>query len=150
MRLSKNFDLEELTTTTHTGLKIRNFTESKQFLRALQAVAKDLLQPIRDHFGPIQVTSGFRGKSLNELVGGSATSQHCVGEAADFIVNGLGHEAGQLEVMKWIVRDSGIVYRQLLIERGCLHISLPHMDGRDGEVARYDVPTKTKVPLDLR
>ena len=31
----------------------------------------------------IKVTSGYRGRKLNEKVGGSSTSQHCTGEALD-------------------------------------------------------------------
>jgi len=148
-RLSKSFTFEELTSTSRADLLEANRAEARGHLKALRAVATDLLQPIRDHFGPLVVSSGYRGKALNAAVGGSATSQHCAGEAADFNVVGKTDEAGQLEVMRWVVKESGIRFRQLLLERGCIHISLPHMDAQDGEVARYDVPTKTKVRLTL-
>lgn len=149
VRLSKSFTLDELTTTQLAQHLEANRYEALNHLPALKAVATDLLQPIRDHFGPVRVTSGYRGKALNAAVGGSASSQHCKGEAADFNVDGYEDEAGQLKVMRWVVKESGIKFRQLLLERGCIHISLPHMAAGDGEVARYDVPTKTKVRLEL-
>jgi len=42
-----------------------------------------ILQPIRDHFGPIRILSGYRGLKLNEAVGGSEASMHRYGQAAD-------------------------------------------------------------------
>lgn len=50
----------------------------------VQEFCRTVLQPLRDKVGkPITVSSGYRCKKLNELVGGSATSQHVTGEAAD-------------------------------------------------------------------
>ena len=44
-----------------------------------------LLQPIRNKFGAIKITSGFRCKRVNQLVNGSLTSNHLYGFAADII-----------------------------------------------------------------
>lgn len=44
-----------------------------------------LLQPIRDKFGPITVTSGYRNNQLNKLVGGVSNSNHLYGCAVDII-----------------------------------------------------------------
>ena len=47
----------------------------------------DLLQRIRDHFGqPVTITSGYRTASHNTKVGGSKSSQHLLGRAADIQV----------------------------------------------------------------
>lgn len=47
----------------------------------------DLLQRIRDHFGqPVTITSGYRTASHNAKVGGSRSSQHLLGRAADIQV----------------------------------------------------------------
>lgn len=43
------------------------------------------LQPIRDKFGAIKITSGYRCEELNKLVKGSSTSNHLQGNAADII-----------------------------------------------------------------
>ena len=46
-----------------------------------------LLQDIRDHFGvPVVITSGYRTASHNARVGGSKSSQHLLGRAADIQV----------------------------------------------------------------
>ena len=49
-----------------------------------------LLQCIREHFGkPVTITSGYRTASHNAKVGGSKSSQHLLGRAADFYVEGV-------------------------------------------------------------
>ena len=46
-----------------------------------------LLQQIRDHFGrPVVITSGYRTGTHNTAVGGSKSSQHLLGKAADIQV----------------------------------------------------------------
>ena len=49
-----------------------------------------LLQCIREHFGkPVTITSGYRTAEHNAAVGGSKSSQHLLGRAADFYVEGV-------------------------------------------------------------
>ena len=49
-----------------------------------------LLQCIREHFGkPITITSGYRTAAHNAAVGGAKSSQHLLGRAADFYVEGV-------------------------------------------------------------
>ena len=49
-----------------------------------------LLQCIREHFGkPLHITSGYRTAAHNAAVGGSKTSQHLLGRATDFYVEGV-------------------------------------------------------------
>ena len=46
-----------------------------------------LLQAIREHFGKaVTITSGYRTAAHNAAVGGSKSSQHLLGRAADFWV----------------------------------------------------------------
>lgn len=48
------------------------------------------LQKIRNHFGrPVHITSGYRTAEHNAAVGGSKSSQHLLGRAADFWVEGV-------------------------------------------------------------
>ena len=53
-----------------------------------------LLQSIRDHFGaPVVITSGYRTAAHNKAVGGSKSSQHLLGRAADIQVTDTSVEA---------------------------------------------------------
>lgn len=47
------------------------------------ALCKNVLEPLRAKTGPITITSGYRCKELNELVGGAPNSQHMKGQAVD-------------------------------------------------------------------
>ena len=108
MNLSAHFTLAELTRTSSGQPNVPNAAETK----ALAALCSSLLEPLRAKFGPVSIHSGFRSKAVNEAIGGSKTSQHMKGEAADF------HCAdAQLEdVMRWIVTESGLKYGQVILE----------------------------------
>ena len=131
-KLSPHFTFEELTTTNNELLLLENRREAKNYKNSLTRIAKELLEPIRIEFGPITINSGFRTKKLNESVGGSSTSQHCNGEAADFNVKGKQSREGRIEVIKWIIKNIKN-FGQCLLERGVIHISL----GTKKEVAEY-------------
>lgn len=85
MKLSKSFTLAELTV-TGTGL---NNTPPPAELECLRDLCEHVLQPLRDATGvPIVVSSGYRSQSVNAAVGGAASSQHRLGQAADFNLAG--------------------------------------------------------------
>lgn len=79
-----NFTIEELTYSKTAEEHCINNSPNEEERQNLEKLIQTILQPIRDKFGsPIKVNSGFRCKELNKLVGGSKTSQHLKGEAAD-------------------------------------------------------------------
>ena len=123
MKLSPNFTLEELCASTKAKeLQIINQVTDAVHLQALKALAKEVLQPIRDlHGDPVTVTSGYRQPDLNKALGGSPTSQHPKGEAADITVGG---PADNKDLFEQIAR-SDIPYDQLICEFGSewLHVS---------------------------
>lgn len=55
-----------------------------EHVKNLTALVDNVLDPLRTWYGkPIRVNSGFRCLALNKAVGGSNTSQHVAGQAAD-------------------------------------------------------------------
>lgn len=85
MLLSENLSLAEVVkSNTAKRLGIDN-NPTPEHLENLKLVAKHIFQPIREHFKkPINVSSGYRSKALNDATPGSSpTSQHCTGEALD-------------------------------------------------------------------
>ena len=70
-----------------------------------------ICQPVRDHFGKVVgINSGYRSPELNTAVGGSKTSQHCNGQAADFEIQGLAN----YDLAKWV--EANLIYDQLILE----------------------------------
>lgn len=84
MNLTKNFTLEEMLRSSTADKKGIDNTPSKEVKANLRELCEKVLQPIRDAWGaPLIVTSGYRCPELNKAVGGSSTSQHKFGSAAD-------------------------------------------------------------------
>ena len=80
-QLSKNLSLKEVVK-SNTAIKrgIDN-NPSNEHLNALKQVAIKIFQPCRDYFAkPIYISSGYRSEELNNIIGGSKTSQHSKGE----------------------------------------------------------------------
>lgn len=111
-KYSENFPRwEMLKSQSATRLAIKNEPDGIQE-ENLKALAENVLQPVRDQFGPIKVTSGFRSVELNTAIGGSKTSQHCKGEAADF--EAWAPEVSNYEIAKWI--SENLEFDQLILE----------------------------------
>lgn len=70
--------------------QVNNISEDAQLSQVLgniKALVLNVLDPLRAMIGrPIIITSGYRSQRVNELVGGSKTSQHLSGKAADIHV----------------------------------------------------------------
>ena len=116
IQLSKNFYLDEFTrsqTAERHGIDMDVPVGSPVFV-SLERLCYTILQPVRDALGPVNISSGYRPLELNKLIGGSLTSQHRFGEAADFTV--VGHTP--LEVCNWIADNLPLVYHQLIHEFG--------------------------------
>lgn len=80
----KHFTLRELIKSDTAIRKGIKNVPNRQEEQNLNALVDKILDPLREAYGkPIIVTSGFRCEELNSLVGGSKTSQHRTGQAAD-------------------------------------------------------------------
>ncbi len=86
--LSENFVLRELlqsdTAERDEALKREQENPPSDIIENIQYLVDTALQPIRSNLEfSIRITSGYRCQTVNKLAGGSGTSQHCRGEAAD-------------------------------------------------------------------
>jgi zinc D-Ala-D-Ala carboxypeptidase len=111
MKLSANFSLNELTKSEFATRNGISNTASPLVIEKLQALTDNILQPVRDKFGPVIVTSGYRSPESNTAIGGSTTSHHCFGYAADFEV--LNMDNRELAIY---IRDELAEFTQLILE----------------------------------
>lgn len=141
MKLSKNFSLDELTITCTSGSNV----PTNEHRDKLLYVSQYLLQPVRNKFGRVLINSAYRSPAVNAATGGSPTSQHPEGEAADFKTP----DADLWEVYLWILEN--LTFGQCIFEEKngtqWIHISLPRIGKpnqqallfKDGVYTNYEV-----------
>lgn len=111
MNLTKNFTLSELTKSETALRHDMDNSPDQASISNLQALAVHVLQPVRDHFDRgVKVNSGFRHPDVNAKVGGSKTSDHCKGMAADIEIPGVPNA----ELAEWI--RSNLPFTQVILE----------------------------------
>jgi zinc D-Ala-D-Ala carboxypeptidase len=123
MRLSENFSLEELTTSETAARKGIDNTPSEEVIDNLKRLAA-ALQEVRAllNHRAILISSGYRSPELNQAVGGSATSDHCKGLAADFICPSYGTPNDIVRA----IAVSGLSFKQVIREFDrWVHLSIP-------------------------
>jgi hypothetical protein len=93
MNLTEHFTLNEMTfspTAIKKGIKNE---PSPEHIANFTLLCEKVLEPLREHMEcPIRVSSGYRCEALNAIIGGSKSSQHRFGQAADISVHGRNHE----------------------------------------------------------
>ena len=89
MQLSENLSLTEVTRSESAKRFGISNTPTPEHIENFKKLAVNIFQPIRKHFAkPIHISSGYRSLALNKVIKGSATSQHCSGEAIDIDMDG--------------------------------------------------------------
>ena len=146
MNLSANFTLKELTKSdTATRLGLDN-TPDEQALENLKTLCEMVLQPVREHFGKsVTVNSAYRSPESNAAVGGSKTSDHCLGMAADIEIVGVANA----DLAQWIMDN--LEYTQLILEfytpgipdSGWVHVSYDPNNLKKQELTATKVAGKT-------
>ena len=137
MQLTNNFTLAELCK-SQTALRkgIDNLPKDPDVVAKMQTLAEEVLQPVRDKFGPTVINSGYRCKKLNTAIGGSKKSQHCFGEAADIEVQTISNR----DLAEWI--KNNLDFDQLILEfyngkdpsSGWVHVSYKNKDDNRKQV----------------
>jgi zinc D-Ala-D-Ala carboxypeptidase len=123
MRLSENFSLEELTASETAARRGIDNTPSEEVINNLKRLAA-ALQEVRALLNnrSILVSSGYRSPELNQAVGGSATSDHCKGLAADFICPSYGTPNDVVRA----IAGSNLSFKQVIREFDkWVHLSIP-------------------------
>jgi zinc D-Ala-D-Ala carboxypeptidase len=126
--ISKHITIEEATySESAVKNKVSNVPNEVQ-LEAMQHVAVNLFEPLREWYAkPIKINSFFRSLEVNKLVGGSATSQHCKGEAIDI---SAGNKAENKKLFDYVCKN--LNFDQVILEFGgqWVHISLKKNNNR--------------------
>ena len=123
MNLTEHFTLDELTSSETAERNGWDNTPNEAELANLKRLA-EFLEDIKTALGgkPIMVSSGYRGKQVNDAVGSKDSSQHRTGCAVDFRVPQLTPD----QVVKAIVA-SGLPYDQVIREFDrWTHLSIPN------------------------
>lgn len=110
MQLTEHFTLEELTKSqTGDRLGMDNMPDAA-VLDCLKVLCERVLEPLRAHYGPVYINSGYRCPELNKLVGGASTSQHCLGQAADVEASGVANG----DLAAWVAAN--LDFDQVILE----------------------------------
>lgn len=116
-RISTHFSLAEMTVSAMAARKgLPNDPPAAAVLNLEQLCSK-LLEPIRSIIGsPITVLSGYRSPLINELVGGSKTSAHLSGHAADINAYGYGSARELAKKLVQELKTRNIPFDQIILE----------------------------------
>jgi hypothetical protein len=126
MQLTSNFSLSEMTKSETALRHNMDNTPGEAEIENLKRLCEEILQPVREHFGKgVKVNSGFRHPEVNAKVGGSKTSDHCKGQAADIEIPGVANA----ELAKYIAENFSFTqvilefYTQGVPDSGWVHVS---------------------------
>ena len=136
MNLSQNFSLRELTKSQTAERKGISNEPSEEHIENLKLLCTHVLQKVRDQFGIVSISSGYRSPELCEALGSKSTSQHARGQAADFECYGLDNN----KLFNWAIEN--VEFDQAILEfytgdpdSGWLHMSY-NEDNNRGETLR--------------
>lgn len=149
MKLSAHFSLSEMTKSQAAERKGIDNTPGPEQIENLKSLCSNVLEYVRMHFNkPVTVNSGFRSKKVNSVIGGSKTSQHMTGQAADIEISGVSN----LDLARWI--SNNIEFDQLILEfhtvgvpdSGWVHVSWNSKGNRKQVLTINRSGTKVGLP----
>jgi hypothetical protein len=113
MKLTAHFALAEFTRSESAKRHGVPNEPTPEHLKNLIVLCEKVLEPIRIKFGPINISSGYRSKTLNHYIGGSLNSQHCEAKACDIDMDGMGGATNK-EIFEYIKNE--LEFDQLINE----------------------------------
>lgn len=111
MKLTRHFYLSEFTKSQTASRRGISNNPGPREVDNLRALCENVLEPVRTSWRkPVVISSGYRSPALNTAIGGSKTSQHCYGMAADIEIMGVDN----CDLTRWI--QDHLEYDQLILE----------------------------------
>ena len=129
----KYFTINELTASAPALREGIDNRPSKCAYHLLHVLVEQLLDPIREAWRePIVVSSGYRCKELNTLIGGVKNSHHMLGCAADLIAGNRADHRRLFKLIQQMQQQGQIRFTQLIWEGNgrWIHISYVPSDLR--------------------
>ena len=118
----KYFTIKELSKSATALSKNIDNSPSPDVVKNLTLLVDNILDPLREKYGkPINVNGAYRCPELNKAVGGSKTSQHMTGQAADITV---GNPDANKKLFNLII-EMDLPFDQLIDEKNFrwIHVS---------------------------
>jgi len=121
-RISPHFSEREFTRTSH-----KQYQDTPTHEHRLNAVvlAASVLEPLRARVGPLRINSWWRGERLNDQVGGSPTSHHLMGCAADIVPIAMDRALVWRTLVGMV--DSGLGLTEAMVYESKPHIHLSYV-----------------------
>lgn len=124
----KYFTMGEMMRSDTAARKGINNKCTKEDAERLKKLIENVLDPLREAYGkPIEVNSGYRCPELNKAVGGSKTSDHMIGCAADIV--GTPNTKAENKRLFELVKSLDLPFDQLIDEK---NLSWVHVSYREG------------------
>ena len=126
----KYFSINELTSSATALREGIDNRPSKCAYHLLHVLVDQLLDPIREAWGePIVVSSGYRCKQLNTLIGGVKNSHHLLGCAADIIAGNRADHRKLFKIIQQMHQEGRIKFTQLIWEGDGRWIHISYVPG---------------------
>ena len=121
VQLSPHFALSEMLRSDVAHARGLYQVPTPAVVERLRELCVELLEPVRASVGPLRVTSGYRRPGVNSAVGGSSTSAHLSGWAAD-----VAPVRGTPEQIMRLLHEAGgsLPWDQAILYPGHVHLGL--------------------------
>ena len=119
MKLSEHFTLAEMTKTSYNIKNVPDETQVENLKRLcswLEMLRSEWNRRYGEGNDPIIINSGFRSETVNNVIGGVATSNHLTGCAADIRVAGMEQLIRYATILLDVSDQSREDFDELLLE----------------------------------
>ena len=122
----------------------------KALICNVDGLIDNVLDPLREAYGkPVIVTSGYRCEALNKAVGGSKTSEHMKGMAADIV--GTPNTKAENKKLFNLVQELNLPFTQLIDEKNFswVHVSYDSCNVKKQVLKLYSIGGTIMATINL-